>query len=867
MSDTRGDDGTDPFGRHVKARALAYLFIAGSAVGALTLILPHAEAIEDPPLWGLTALASVLGGAVLSRADSITERQLHLAVATATVILGVANYFVGITVLYPILYGWTALYAFVCFALRPALVHMAFIGVSYVIVLVAQDAPSPATRWVLAVGTPLITGLLISNLLDRLRGEARRAALGTSELRESEARIRAIVDAAPDAFATIERDGTVLQWNREAERLFGIEPDEAVGRDVAELMFAPEHRAAHEERRREDFARPAGSAPSRREVEMVRRDGTLFPAEVIVSRVMAGGRALLSFFVHDLSGRDRLEAEREQLLRERAARQEAEQMAGVVRGLQVLLDTALAHTRHEPMLAALIPRVCEVVAAEAATVLLVDEEGQLVVRASTTTPQGEHPVRIAPGEGIAGKVAQSGEPIIVHDAKPGQAVDPATRDMRSVISVPLMAGGVVTGVIQVGLPEPGRFTEDDLLLLRLAADRVGLAIDHVRVYEREHRIAETLQRSLLPERLPTLPGLEVAARYQAAASEAEVGGDWYDVIPIDSSRVGLVMGDVAGKGLAAASMVGRLRSAMRAYALEGHDPQTVVDQLNQLVWSELEDSQMATLVYMVVDQSEATMSWVNAGHLPPLVLEQGGARFLEGPSSVPLGVMPYAQYEAGVADLPSGATIVLYTDGLVERPGELLDHGLERLAEAASHAGGGTERLCNELLEQLVPGGAAADDVAILALHAPEVSERFTLTLPALPGELASMRALLRRWLRQTDGGEDDVAEILIATGEAAANAIEHGGNDAPFEVAGFLDGDEVNITVTDHGSWRDNSPERGGGRGLVLMRELMDEVEVTRAAEGTSVRMKRRLRNGRVGEEGGAPFAGRESGHLPGGA
>jgi anti-sigma regulatory factor (Ser/Thr protein kinase) len=305
------------------------------------------------------------------------------------------------------------------------------------------------------------------------------------------------------------------------------------------------------------------------------------------------------------------------------------------------------------------------------------------------------------------------------------------------------------------------------------------------------------------------------------------------------------MGDVAGKGLAAASMVGRLRSALRAYALEGHDVKTAVDRLNQLVWSDLEDSQMATLVFMVIDQAESTISWVNAGHLPPLVLEDGQPRFLDGPSSVPLGVMPYAQYEAGSMELPAGATILLYTDGLIERHGELIDHGLRRLAEAASDLPHSTERLCDELLEHLVPSGAAADDVAILALHAPPVGERFTLTLPAQPGELASMRALLRRWLGQADGTDEEVAEILIAAGEAATNAIEHGGNDAPFEVAGVMDGDEVDITVTDRGSWREKSPERGGGRGLALIRELMDEVEVTRAADGTSVRMKRRLRNG----------------------
>ena len=179
------------------------------------------------------------------------------------------------------------------------------------------------------------------------------------------------------------------------------------------------------------------------------------------------------------------------------------------------------------------------------------------------------------------------------------------------------------------------------------------------------------------------------------------------------------MGDVAGKGLAAASMVGRLRSALRAYALEGHDAQTVVYRLNQLVWSELEDSQMATLVFMVIDPAENTISWVNAGHLPPLVVEDGEPRFLEGPSSVPLGVMPFAQYEAGSMELPAGATILLYTDGLVERPGELLDDGLERLAEAASDPRGRPRAPLRRAAARLVPGGAASDDVAILALHSP----------------------------------------------------------------------------------------------------------------------------------------------------
>ena len=158
---------------------------------------------------------------------------------------------------------------------------------------------------------------------------------------------------------------------------------------------------------------------------------------------------------------------------------------------------------------------------------------------------------------------------------------------------------------------------------------------------------------------------------------------------------------------------------MRAYALEGREPADVVASLNQLMWSEVGDSEMATLIYVVVDPVAGTVSWVNAGHPPPLILAaDGSTSFLEGPRSVPLGVMPFPSYEAGTAPLPEGGTLLLYTDGLVERPGELLDDGFARLAVAAEGADVSAERACDHVLERLVPTGAMADDVALLALHA-----------------------------------------------------------------------------------------------------------------------------------------------------
>jgi PAS domain S-box-containing protein len=840
-------DSPELFNRALMARSLAYLFMGGAFVGCLTLAFPHDGAVQDGPLYALAALAVAIGLLVLWKAESIPSWGMHLALAAGSVIVTAANYFVGPSALYLVIFIWTGLYAFYFYRPPVALAHLAVIGVAYLVVLIVQDPPSPIVRWVLAIGTPAVAGMMVSTLLDRVRREAAQAAHQEQVLRDSEARTRAIVDSAPQPFLGVAEDGTVVSWNPAAERTFGWTAAEAVGQPIRELIVAPENHDDHLRRREEEFNRPDGEdRPSLREVELLRRSGERFMAEVTYARVRAGDRMMLACFIRDISDREERERERKALYREQAAREEAEQMAGIVHGLQMLLDVALAHSRLDDMLEALLPRVCEVVNAEGAAVLLSEEDGSLTLRASMFRDVNEEPLRIALGEGIAGRVARDKQPLLVHDPDPSEVADPALHGLQSILGVPLMAGGEVAGVLKVGVPAPRHFSEDDLLVLSLAADRVALAIDHLRVYEREHRIAETLQRSLLPDRLPRLPGLEVAARYRPAASESEVGGDWYDVIAMPGGSVGLVMGDVAGKGLAAASMVGRLRSAMRAYALEGHAPAEVVERLNQLVWSEVEDGHMTTMVYVVFDPLEGRVSWVNAGHLPPLAVTSDGiARFLEGPSSVPLGVMSYPAYETAETEMPLGGTVLLYTDGLVERPGELLDHGLERLAAAVRGERVGPQDLCDHVLDELVPAAGVSDDVALLALCSPRLSERFSLELGSEPGELAAMRSLLRRWLRYGgEGDETEIAEILTATGEAAANAIEHGGSIAggpPFEVTGEIAGDEVEIVVRDFGGWRERQRSEGG-RGLVLMRALMDSVEVDPGPDGTTVRMRRRI-------------------------
>jgi PAS domain S-box-containing protein len=830
------------FDLQIKARALAYLFAAGASLAALTLVLPHDPEFRDAQIWVVVGVAAVVAVALFRYAEGLADWQVQVGLAIGTTLLGFANYYSGTSTLYSLLYTWAGLFAFYFFTRSMAIAHTAYIGVSYAIVLAANEAPSPAVRWLLAVGTPLVAGLLVSQMLDRLRAEQAEADARGRELRESEARTRLVLDSSPDAFITLDSQGVIRGWNKTAERMFGWSADEAIGQQMRTLITPAEHRDRHDERRRALIGTEP-DAPAHYEVELQRRDGSRFPAESTVSRVEVRGELLVAGFIRDVTDRLRQQEEREELLREQAARAEAERVAELVSGMQLLVDAALAHRTLGDIVSDLVTRVRTVLDADAASIFLADERSLTLaaVAGGETPAPADAPLPF--GEGFAGRVAAQRAPLLLQDPAPEQLPYPELEDLKidSVIGLPLLAEGDVTGVLVVCAAAPRHFSSDDVSLLRLAADRVALAVDHARVYEREHRIAETLQRSLLPERLPQLPGLSVAARYLPAASEAEVGGDWYDVLPTPSGGVGLVMGDVAGKGLAAASMVGRLRSALRAYALEGHPPARVVEQLNRLIWTEEEESQMATLVYAVVDPMAEELRWVNAGHPPPLLLSDGRPpHFLSGGSSVPLGVLPFPEFEEASAHIDQGTTVVLYTDGLVERPGEHLDAGLERLAGIVGKPVANPQELCDRMLRELVPLGGAPDDVALLTLHTIPMSDTFSVELPTQPEALASMRALLRRWLRGA-GGELELSDVVTACGEAAANAIEHAGADGAFEMSGRLAGGVVEIEVRDFGSWRD--PREGDrGRGISLMRALMDTVSVTPTPEGTTVRLRRTL-------------------------
>jgi serine phosphatase RsbU (regulator of sigma subunit) len=288
--------------------------------------------------------------------------------------------------------------------------------------------------------------------------------------------------------------------------------------------------------------------------------------------------------------------------------------------------------------------------------------------------------------------------------------------MNSAMIVPLVARDRTLGAMTFVWAESGRqYTTRELELAEELGRRAGLALDHARLFAREHAAAETLQRALLPATLPELPGLELVVRYLPSDARDHAGGDWYDAFHLPDGRVGIVIGDVGGRGIEAAATMGQIRNALRAYALKGASPAQVIDDLHRLVDASDGGIAFATVVYVVLDAHGGECELSTAGHLPPLVVgAAGGAHFVEMPRCPPLGFTGASPCAVGRFTLAPGETLWLYTDGLVESRDRPIDAGLAALADAAGRATGALEETADSLLGSLP---ARDDDIALLALR------------------------------------------------------------------------------------------------------------------------------------------------------
>jgi signal transduction histidine kinase/CheY-like chemotaxis protein len=508
-----------------------------------------------------------------------------------------------------------------------------------------------------------------------------------------------------------------------------------------------------------------------------------------------------------------------------------------------------------------------ILAADVATLAVLEPDGHLVrlrhfpgygggidLRFQTGLITSPQPVFVA---------IRTGAPIILEGIEavaaeyPGSVPGWHEAGISALIVAPLVdAAGAPFGSFAAAWKASRRFSVADISLLRSMATAAGAAIERIRIADREHRILQEFQARLLEIDYRSTTGV-VAARYRPAEDALLVGGDWYDVLTLPDGALGMSVGDVVGKGIPAAAVMGQLRSALGAAATSAVSPAAAMEALDSYALR-VSGAMCATALYLLVE-ADGTLHWSAAGHPPPLVVHAGAAGYLEDGRRGLLGVAARGSADAARRtedqarlQLAPGDLVLTYTDGLIERRGEDLDTGLERLRTtlaALQHLPVGA--LSDELLRAISPPGGFSDDVAVLAFRmAGETDTNFVDAYHAIPGELRSARRRLRAWLQRAgELAANDVDDVLLAVGEASSNALEHGSRSDPDRVVGIevaiWDGTLV-AEVSDTGSWQHDaarSAQLGRGRGLMIMHGIMDDVRIGNNQAGTRLTMIRHLR------------------------
>ncbi|WP_448626299.1 SpoIIE family protein phosphatase [Geodermatophilus sp. URMC 64] len=541
-------------------------------------------------------------------------------------------------------------------------------------------------------------------------------------------------------------DNPLVWVNPSFTRVTGYEYDEAIGRNCRFLQGPATDPQA--------VAQIRAALAERRTLTTTllnyRKDGTAFWNQLSISPVFDGDGELVSFVGVQTDVTERVRAEDERaaaFAAEQAARQEAELARAVAEKAQTRLalmaeaTSMLMATLDMPGLLDRLAGVCVPLLADWVFLTLVDASGQVRDTAARHREGLEAELR-AFGAAHAMHLPQSSpsrrslttsQPVLIDRLTPERVaeiiVSPAARELfgrlggTSVLTVPLVARRRTLGAMALVMTSEERaFTQEDIELVQDLARRAGLAMDNVRLYQQEHTVADTLQRSLLPE-LPEIPGIRAAAHYVSASAAADVGGDFYDLLRLPDGSIGMVVGDVVGHDVAAAAAMGHLRGLIRAcvWDAEDPDPGTVLTRVDRLVQG-LHVAPMATMVYVrAVPPTDAGAPWrvhvANAGH-PPLVLRtpDGAVRLLDGATGLLVGVDPSSRRATVSADVPAGATLIAYTDGLIERPGSDLDSGIAELCARLSAApvDAGPRELCDAAVAGTLDG---RDDVAVIAVR------------------------------------------------------------------------------------------------------------------------------------------------------
>jgi len=533
--------------------------------------------------------------------------------------------------------------------------------------------------------------------------------------------------------------------------------------------------------------------------------------------------------------------QRAQLLAvESEARRAAERFSGMIgalsgaTGLAAVAEVILAHVA--------------TLGAEHAIVMLRSSPGKLTVLATT----GE--IGAATG-GLAldaphplAHAARTGEPVWLATrsavAWGGHGFDLSTAPYPAEVAIPLIVDDSAIGALGMRFSEPPTFSPDERATILTLAAQCSQALDRARLYQVAHQIAQTLQRSLLPQTLPELARLALAARYLPGAQGTDAGGDWYDVLQLDATRVAIAVGDVVGQGTPAAAVMGQLRSALAGYLLEGHSPAAALEHLDRFA-ARVPGATASSAACVVLDHHTGELCWARAGHPAPLVLDTTGARYLDGAAGTLLAITGRAPFTEVRTQLAPGASVLLYTDGLIERRGEVIDDGLARLAAAAHDLPAlSPDALADQLIHRVLDGAACTDDVALVVARL--IPGPLQQRLPARPEQLSAIRRVTRAWAATAGLSGTLTDDLQLTLGEAAANAVEHAYStealgEFSYEIA-RTDTGAIEVGVQDFGAWR---PEPAGnshrGRGLNLIASLGANVQLSPSPTGTGIRFQLR--------------------------
>jgi anti-sigma regulatory factor (Ser/Thr protein kinase) len=427
----------------------------------------------------------------------------------------------------------------------------------------------------------------------------------------------------------------------------------------------------------------------------------------------------------------------------------------------------------------------------------------------------------------------------------GRALDRSASG--ALLEEPLSDGRANFGTIACATSDPGGFDDIARETLRVLSTELGVILAAQKLTRREHRVADRLQRALLPGQLPVVPGAEFHASYRPASDEAEIGGDWFDAFELPGSRVAISVGDVAGHGLDAAVIMGEIRQAIRTAAAGATSPAAVLDYVNRSI--ALRDSiGMVTAIFGIYEPTTGTLSYSVAGHPPPLLAFRNGMIRALPSGTLPLGCTEELGARDWTFTLPAGARVIFYTDGLIENDRNITDGEKRLVAAARSMSGEATGDDTNfdpahALQELTFKNGSNRDDAAVLVLTRHSAVRDYFFS--AVPVVSAITRAIVADELDANDVPSPRRSGILVALGEAVANAVEHayrGAAPGLIHLGVSSERDQLVLTVEDFGRWRPFVRREERGRGFELMHALMDGVQIRSTRESTSIVLKARV-------------------------